>query len=75
MPCYDPRDNTRVVYEKGHDPHFAEEAKRLSIRCKELTNLLCQAGRARHNNTNIPYEVIAWWDNHCKLDKSRGEPW
>jgi hypothetical protein len=75
MPCYDPRDDTRVVYEKGHDPQYREEAKRLSQRCQELTNLLCMAGRARHNKTEIPPEVLNWWEDHCKRDRKKGEPW
>jgi hypothetical protein len=77
MPCRDARDDeySRVVYEKGHDPYYKAEADYLKKRCDDLTNLLCLAGRARYNKTNIPKEVIAWWDNHCKLDKSRGEPW
>lgn len=75
MPCYDDRDKCRVVYEKGHDPKFREEAERLSHRCQELTNLLCQVGRARYKKTNVPAAVLEWWDTHCKLDKRRGEPW
>lgn len=75
MPCRDPRDDVRVVYEKGVDPFYEEEAKRLALRCNMLTNLLCQAGRARHNKTDIPVEVLKWWDNHCKMDRLRGEPW
>jgi hypothetical protein len=43
--------------------------------CNKLTNLLCMTGRARHNKTNIPQEVIDWWKNHCKQDEERGEPW
>lgn len=75
MPCHDDRDNCRTVYEKGHDPYYEEEARRLSSRCKELTELLCSAGKARYNKTNIPKAVLVWWDSHCKLDKSHGEPW
>jgi hypothetical protein len=75
MPCHDPRDNVSVVYAKGYDPHYQQEAERLGKRCAELTSLLCQAGRARHNKTNIPQPVIEWWDRHCKLDKSKGQPW
>lgn len=75
MPCRDPRDDVRVVYEKGVDPHFKYEAERLSKRCAELTNLLCSAGRARYNKTDIPVAVLKWWDEHCKIDRARGEPW
>jgi sirohydrochlorin ferrochelatase len=75
MPCSDGQDDVRYVYKDGHDPHYKQEAQRLSERCKELTILLCKAGRARHTKTNIPPEVIDWWNHHCKLDKSKGEPW
>lgn len=75
MPCRDINDECRVVYENGHDPHYKMEAERLSKRSKELTDLLCKAGRARYNKTNIPAEVLAWWSRHCEIDRKRGEPW
>lgn len=75
MPCIDERDSLRIIYEKGHDPHYQQEAGRLSKRCQELTDLLCQVGRARYNKANIPGKVLQWWDDHCKLDKAKGEPW
>jgi hypothetical protein len=70
------------VYAKGHDPHYKtmynearQEALRISKRAAALTDLLCKAGRARHNKTDIPPEVLKWWEEHCKLDRLRGEPW
>lgn len=75
MPCYDARDNVRVVYEKGVDPYYKAEAERLSARCKEMTILLCAAGRARYRKEEIPVEVLNWWDEHCTLDREHGEPW
>lgn len=75
MPCNDDRDSVRTVYKDGFDPYFQEEAKRLSARCHELTTLLCSAGRARYNKTEIPIAVLKWWDEHCQIDKNRGEPW
>lgn len=75
MPCHDGRDDVRLVYREGHDPHYQEEAQRLSDRCATLTNLLCQIGRARYNKTNIPKDVLDWWAEHCKNDNSHGEPW
>lgn len=29
MPCYDPRDHIRTVYEKSFDPHYKQECDRL----------------------------------------------
>lgn len=77
MPCYDPQNQpiieTRIV--NGVDPSYKTEAERLSKRCAELTDLLCKAGRARMNKTDIPVEVLNWWDRHCEMDRQRGEPW
>ena len=77
MPCYDSRDNVRteIVYKDGVDPRYKIEAERLSARCKEMTALFCAAGRARYTKTEIPKEVLEWWDEHCELDRSHGEPW
>lgn len=75
MPCYDGRNNVREVIVNGVDPHYKAEAERLSARCQEMTMLLCAAGRARYRKTEIPVEVLAWWDEHCKLDREHGEPW
>lgn len=75
MPCYDSRDDIRTVYEKGHDPAAQRRADELKRRLDEVTDLLCKAGRARYNGTKIPAAVLKWWDDHCKIDKSRGEPW
>lgn len=82
MPCYDGRDSVRVIYKDGLDPRYREESeqlrretKRLSDRCRKLTDLLCKAGRARYRKTTIPVEVLKWWDEHCKIDRAHGEPW
>lgn len=75
MPCSDGRDDVRIEYVRGVDPHYKAEADRLSKRCKTLTDLLCKAGRARYRKTEIPKEVLQWWDEHCKIDRARGEPW
>jgi hypothetical protein len=64
-----------IIYKEGHDPHYQRLSEQLKKSNDELTNLLCQTGRARKNKTNIPAAVLKWWDYHCKLDKSRGEPW
>lgn len=75
MPCYDDRNDVRVVYASGVDPKYREEAERLAGRCKQLTQLLCAAGRARYRKEEIPPDVLTWWDEHCKLDRLHGEPW
>lgn len=77
MPCHDGRDDVRIEtrYVNGVDPSYRAEAERLASRCNELTNLLCQAGRARANQTDIPVEVLAWWEEHCEIDRQHGEPW
>lgn len=75
MPCRDDRDSPLVVYREGHDPCYHQKSQALQARLDELTDLLCQAGRARHNKTEIPRAVLAWWDEHCKLDAARGEFW
>jgi hypothetical protein len=76
MPCSDSRDNEpRIVYRNGPDPEYERENARLLAKVDVLTDLLCKTGRARRNKTDIPPEVLNWWDEHCKLDKSRGEPW
>ncbi len=74
MPCYDPRNDVRVEYQNGVDPHYKKEAERLSARCKELTQLLCAVGRARYKKKSISPEVLNWWKDHCKLDHEHGEP-
>lgn len=76
MPCFDGRSGDgRVVYEKGFDPDSKRIIQNQKKRLDSLTDLLCKAGRARSNKTDIPLEVLQWWDDHCKLDKKRGEPW
>lgn len=74
MPCRDDC-GPAPIYERGHDPHFMREAKRLQKKCDELTDMLCSVGRARYRKTNIPPKVLNWWQNHCKWDAERGEPW
>lgn len=82
MPCYDERDSVRTIFKDGYDPsskyeieQLEKENKRLSDRCSNLTELLCATGRARYRKTEIPVEVLAWWDDHCKIDREHGEPW
>jgi len=78
MPCRDERDNeprTVYVYKDGHDPWYKELCDRQQARLDMLADLLCKVGRARKNKTNIPPKVIKWWEDHCKHDASRGEPW
>ena len=64
MPCYDPRVECS-----------SNEVAELRAKVDTLTDLLCKAGRARHNKTNIPPEVLKWWEDHCEIDRKRGEPW
>ena len=76
MPCYDPRNDIKeVVYEKGHDPYYKDEAKRLSDRCHKLTDLLCKVGRACYKKTLIPNDVIEWWEEHRRIDAFHGNDW
>jgi len=77
MPCSDSRDreNERIIYRDGRDPADQEQISVLRSRLDLLTDLLCKAGRARRNKTEIPAEVLQWWDDHCKRDAQRGEPW
>ena len=84
MPCHDPRDSS--TYHSDKIDRFCKDVcdtrgrlesdnARLSERCKEMTDLLCKAGRARHSKTDIPVEVLKWWDEHMELDRTHGEPW
>lgn len=82
MPCRDMDDDIRYVYKEGHDPLYKKRFEGAQVllnerkkRLDELTDLLCKAGRARYNKTKIPKEVLQWWDEHCKIDRARGEPW
>jgi hypothetical protein len=77
MPCFDPQDQPRVVERvvNGVSVQWKVEAERLSARCDALTKLLCKAGRARKNKTDIPVDVLNWWDEHCEIDRKHGEPW
>lgn len=59
----------------GVDPLYKEEAQRLSERCKELTRLLCLAGRSAYKNEIVHNDVIKWWDEHKKIDDEHGETW
>lgn len=63
MPCYDIRD---------HPAHYASA---LEKDVKELTELLCKAGRAYWAKEAVPYEVMRWWEWHSKIDASKGKPW
>lgn len=76
MPCRDDRDECHTyIYRDGYDPQAKKDIQELKAKLNRVTHLLCLTGRARYNKTNIPHEVITWWDGHCKLDKSRGQPW
>lgn len=78
MPCYDPRDDIRerrVVVDVDENKELIAENNALRARLDNLTDLLCKTGRARYNKTNIPKEVLDWWDEHCEIDRQRGEPW
>ncbi len=79
MPCSDgydrewrkPCDNSSGILVE----FYMKKAAALENRCDELASLLCSVGRARHNQKDIPPEVLTWWDRHCELDRQRGEPW
>jgi hypothetical protein len=76
MPCHDSRDREpRIVYKEGVDPMYKKRVEVLETRCDALTDLLCKAGKSRHNKTDVPKEVLSWWESHCKWDRARGEPW
>ena len=73
MPCTD----GGIPYQ---EPTSKQRKKIQRIQLEEkvdyLTDLLCQAGRARYNNRErIPVEVLEWWQDHCEIDAERGEPW
>lgn len=68
MPCYEPR--TSINEAAARDSIHILEA-----RIDRLTDLLCKAGRARKNKTEIPSDVLSWWEKHCEEDRQRGEMW
>lgn len=55
--------------------HVTNLNAKLTARNNILARLLCAAGRARKNKTDIPPDVLEWWEEHCKADEARGEPW
>lgn len=76
MPCSDgggpaSRDERLVQ----HEGEYKYETVVLQAKLDKLTDLLCQAGRARHNKTEIPRAVLDWWYKHCRRDAARGEFW
>jgi len=82
MPCSDGLPSYQTVYKDGHDPYYKNAYKdevarnrKLKARNDLLADLLCKAGRAKYARTDIPGEVIDWWREHCRFDRSRGEPW
>lgn len=76
MPCYDAQAHRRTDASVEREEQIQNGIiQSLRMRCDKLTDLLCQAGRARHKKTEIPGAVLDWWAEHCKLDAARGEPW
>jgi hypothetical protein len=68
MPCHDPRNE---IDNKNNEL----EVTRLSLRCQELTRLLCSVGRAYNGHEFVPDDVKRWWKEHREIDKGNGEPW
>ena len=66
MPCYDTRSTPRAM---------TGEISRLKTDLDEVTDLLCKVGKALHNNTDLPEEVLDWIVRHKEADALRGEPW
>lgn len=84
MPCSNQGTypHVQTIYSEGPDPSDKIVIKRLRVELAEaktrndfLADLLCKTGRARANKTDIPADVLSWWDEHCKFDRQRGEPW
>jgi hypothetical protein len=75
MPCSSGMDVPQIVYQPGVDPRYRDEVLQLKAELDNVTALLCAAGRARKHKTDIPPEVLNWWDRHCHVDAVRGEPW
>lgn len=74
MPCYDPRNDPDYVAREAR-AESKQEINRLSKRCHELTELLCEAGRARAERRRPALKVRNWWTQHAKLDAANGKPW
>lgn len=70
-----PQDECKIRELEAKVSHYENESQRLSTRCANLTVLLCAAGRARYNKTDIPVAVLQWWEEHCEIDRLHGEPW
>ena len=71
MPCHDGREDDISLQRIEH----AQRVSDLIARNNQLARLLCEAGRARHNKTEVPNVVLQWWAQHCAQDAARGEPW
>lgn len=74
MPCYDYRNEPEYVAREAKAA-AQKEINRLSKRCHELTELLCEAGRARAERRIPSIKVRNWWKQHAELDKRNGKPW
>ena len=83
MPCSDGgptedeerRNRERTSRRMNEQARLAQNYVESKKKLDKLTDLLCKAGRARKNKTNIPQADLTWWDDHYKLDAERGEPW
>ena len=75
MPCSDagwPQESRGITDEEQMKTTLAL----LRLKVDTLTDLLCKAGRARQNPyEQYPPEVLKWWEDHCEIDRKRGEPW
>ena len=73
MPCF------YTGSAEGDARYAADEASKRAAKYKKeldrLTDLLCKAGRARHNGIVPPVEVRKWWAEHRCQDAKRGEEW
>ena len=71
MPCYDDRNSIQII--NGVDPEYKAEAERLSVRCQEMTRLLCSVGESILHDEPVSAEVLAWLDEHAQVDSEREE--
>lgn len=71
MPCSDPRE--RIGWSDVEKAEVAASA--LAVRLDQVTELLCQAGRAYNNGQIPPVEVRACWQEHRASDARCGRPW